>query len=122
MARDDFSLPDPWVLASRIANGQGIAGDWKQALAEAIEVAVRPDAVGVFLCTLGNMLQASYGVAPREHAQIAERLVSEFLPCVHRDGLDTPWSLLCGEPDLDDLATTLPLRTDLLAPAGFANM
>jgi ATP/maltotriose-dependent transcriptional regulator MalT len=122
MADDEVQLSDAWLLASRIARGREAVAEWKQALAGAIEVAVSPDAAGVFLCTLGNMLQASYAMAPREHARIAERLLNEFLPRAHREGIDTPWSLLCGELDVVDLRTILPLRTELLAPAGFANV
>jgi DNA-binding CsgD family transcriptional regulator len=122
MAHDGRGELDAWRLAGQIAQGQQGAEDWKQALADALEAAVRPDGAGVFLCTLGNMLQASYAMAPREQGGLAERLAREFLPRMHREGLDTPWSLLRGGADIDDLPATLQLRVELLAPCGYANM
>ena len=87
--------------------------------ADAIEAAVRPDAAGVFLCTLGNMLHATCAMAPREHASVGERLIAEFLPRVHAEGLDTPWDVFAADPDLGERAITRPIQTELLEPAGF---
>jgi DNA-binding CsgD family transcriptional regulator len=122
MPHDDSRQANPWLKAARIARAHHGPGEWKQALADALEAAVRPDAAGVFLCTLGNMLQASCAMAPREQAPIAERLLSEFLVRAHREGLDTPWTLLGGEPDSGDSSANLPLCTELLAPAGYAGL
>jgi DNA-binding CsgD family transcriptional regulator len=121
MADDARTATLPWDLARHIA-ANPTTESWPQALAGAIEVAVRPDAVGVFLCRLGNVLQATSAMAPGEHGALGERLVGEFLPRMHRAGIETPWQLFADGHDEDGLKERLDLQVELLAPAGFTRM
>lgn len=114
-------LDAAWAHAGSVAACARAASHWQEALADALEEAVRPDAAGVFLCTLGNLLQSTGAVAPSEHAVLGERLIGEFLPRAHQEGLDTPWDLFSGSPDAD-APSVLELRTELLAVAGFSDM
>lgn len=69
------------------------ASAWRQELADALEQALRPDAVGVFMCVLGDVLDASVAMAPAAFQSIGKRLVDDFLPRALREGSLSPWSV-----------------------------
>jgi DNA-binding CsgD family transcriptional regulator len=96
------------------------ASAWRQELADALEQALRPDAVGVFTCVLGNVLDAAVAMAPKAFQSIGERLVEDFLPRALRDGALSPWSVLGPRPGVDDDDEIVALvREQLLVPVGF---
>jgi DNA-binding CsgD family transcriptional regulator len=96
------------------------ASAWRQELADALEQVLRPDAVGVFMCVLGNVLDASVAMAPQALQSLGNRLVEDFLPRALREGSLSPWSVLGPRSgtDEDDKIVGL-VREQLLAPAGF---
>lgn len=109
-----------WARAREIASSPMSASAWRQELADALEQALRPDAVGVFMCVLGNVLDASVAMAPRAFQSIGERLVEDFLPRALREGSLSPWSVLGPRPDTDEDDKIVQIvREQLLGPAGF---
>lgn len=110
-----------WAAARRIAENPSTAG-WQRELVRALEIAVCPHAAGVFLCRLGNLLQATSAVAPVEYSALGERLVNEFLPSLQRSGALTPGQLFANEETDDDLHSRLAVQVELLAPSGFTRL
>jgi DNA-binding CsgD family transcriptional regulator len=119
MREASAELDPVWARALQIARSPHIASSWQPALASAIEAAIRPDACAFFLCALGNMLDATCAVAPAEQMSLGSRLLQDFLPRMLDAGLDTPWDFLAPATDQRAAAITLPMRSELLEPAGF---
>jgi DNA-binding NarL/FixJ family response regulator len=118
----DGAVESSWALALQLASSPGDPSTWQQQLADAIEAAVHPDAAGVFLCTLGNMLEATPRMAPRGCLGIGERLVDVVLPRLHRSGFETPWDIFAPAPDAQRPALTRQVHAELLEPAGFEGL
>jgi DNA-binding CsgD family transcriptional regulator len=109
-----------WALVEEVASRPRQAQAWQRALAEAIAAAVGNDAVGVFLCPLGDMLEASVAMAPLEFQPLGERLIKEFLPRALRGGTVSPAALVGAAPLREDAEPEVPyVRAELLEPAGF---
>jgi DNA-binding CsgD family transcriptional regulator len=108
----------PWARALAIAGQLSDAETWPAELAEALRACVEPDAVGVFLCPLGNVLKATAAVAPQCHDHIGRELVQRLLPELYRSGLETPWDLFSRTDGQWRPAARL-LQRRLLEPAGF---
>ena len=116
-----MTMQSHWNAALETAAQPSDGASWQQELAEALEHAVRPHVAGVFLCPLGNVLEASYSVAPRQHEDLAEKLVKQFLPRMYRSGLETPWELFSPDANEAPRARVL-LRRKLLEPSGFVDL
>lgn len=108
----------PWARPLAIAAQLSDAETWPADLAEALRVCVEPDAVGVFLCPLGNVLKATSAVAPQCHEPIGRELVQRLLPELYRSGLETPWDLF-SQTDGEWRPAARLLQRRLLEPAGF---
>jgi DNA-binding CsgD family transcriptional regulator len=113
---------DAWECAREVAQSLRPAGTWRQELADALELAVRPDAVGFFMCALGNVLDASMAMAPSRCEELGRRLVEEFFPRALRAGGLTPWAAFGSAPDAGDQEISRAVRRDLLEPLGFHGM
>lgn len=118
-AASSQGIADPWAKALEVATRLHDVDSWLQELADAVEVAVRPDVAAVFLCKLGNMSATAYAVSPRHQTILGRRLSEEFLPGMYRAGLETPCDLF-DEPENSHVESiTRPFRRDLLQPEGF---
>jgi DNA-binding CsgD family transcriptional regulator len=111
-----------WAQALEVAQRPTEPELWQQQLADALEHALRPDAVGFFLCSAGNILEATSAIAPREHASLGPRFVNEWLPRLHGAGLITPSDLFQDATDAEQRAILRPLHDELLGPAGFGTL
>jgi len=115
-------LSDAWERALAIARNPQSAELWSRELAEALELALRPDAVGVFMCVLGNVLDASVVVAPSNCQPLGERLVEEFFPLALRAGALSPWSVFGSDLEAEHQHVSRIVRQKLLEPTGFQGM
>jgi DNA-binding CsgD family transcriptional regulator len=93
-----------------------------QELANGIEVAVRPDAAGVFLCKMGNMLDATCAVAPAHELKLGRQLIDVFLSRIHRAGLNTPWYMLGASADAAERDVVRSFLDELLDRTGFEDL
>ena len=97
------------------------AFDWQQGLADGLEVAIRPDVAGVFLCPLGNVLDASVAMAPRRYTPLGQCLVDEIFPRWLRDGVMRPHGRHATETErLREQGRAI--RSEFLEPAGFQHL
>ncbi len=111
-----------WDQARHIAAHPRSAETWRQDLAGALEQALRPDAVGVFMCVLGNVLDASVAMAPSSYQSLGEQLVNEFLPRALKAGALTPWAVFGSPADPNDQLISRSVHRELLTPSGFDGM
>lgn len=118
----DASAESRWRAAVEAARYPRQATAWQGALAEALEAALRPDAVGVFLCSFGDMLDASSVMAPERETRLGQELVREFLPRMQRDGLTAPGALFVPTPRAELPRVVTSLYDELLEPASYAGM
>jgi DNA-binding CsgD family transcriptional regulator len=107
--------------ASALSLARNRASHWQQGLADTLEAATGPDVAGVFLCPLGNVLDAAVAMAPRRYVPLGQCLVDEIFPRWIRDGvirLRGPF-----ETDRERLRQHVrALRSEFLEPAGFQDL
>jgi DNA-binding CsgD family transcriptional regulator len=92
---------------------------WQQGLADKLEAAIRPHVAGVFLCPLGNVLDASAAMAPGRYAALGQRLIDEILPGWLREGMLDPYRPFAPEDSCERMRA---IRQEFLRPAGLQDL